>query len=177
MGSMTQLNTRSKKMINTTFTKTQKLTVSGLAMASYIVILYATQGFSFGAYQIRIATSLYALAYFCPFLVVPLGLANLISNMMFGGLGLLDMIGGCLVGMAATGLIVLIRRKKLNHWFVALPIVIIPGFGVASWLSVLLHMPYLPLVLSLCIGQLIPAVCGVMIIRLTEKYTLKRSIQ
>lgn len=161
----------------TNLTKTQKLTISGMVMALYIVVLYATQGFSFGAYQIRIATSLYALAYFCPFLIVPLGLANFLANMLFGGLGILDMAGGCLVGMATTGLIVLIRRKRLNPWLVALPIIIIPGFGVSSWLSVLLSMPYLPLVLSLCIGQLIPAICGVMMIRAAEKYTIKRSIK
>lgn len=161
----------------TNLTKTQKLTISGMVMALYIVVLYATQGFSFGAYQIRIATSLYALAYFCPFLIVPLGLANFLANMLFGGLGILDMAGGCLVGMATTGLIVLIHRKKLSPWLVALPIIIIPGFGVSSWLSVLLSMPYLPLVLSLCIGQLIPAICGVMMIRAAEKYTIKRSIK
>lgn len=161
----------------TNLTKTQKLTISGMVMALYIVVLYATQGFSFGAYQIRIATSLYALAYFCPFLIVPLGLANFLANMLFGGLGILDMAGGCLVGMATTGLIVLIRRKRLSPWLAALPIVIIPGFGVSSWLSVLLSMPYLPLVLSLCIGQLIPAICGVMMIHAAEKYTIKRSIK
>ena len=164
-------------MMTTNLTKTQKLTISGMVMALYIVILYATQGFSFGAYQIRIATSLYALAYFCPFLIVPLGLANFLANMLFGGLGILDMVGGCLVGMATTGLIVLIRRKKLSPWLVALPIVVIPGFGVSSWLSFLLSMPYLPLVLSLSIGQLIPAICGVIMIRAAEIYTLKRSFK
>lgn len=162
-------------MINTNLSKTQKLTISGMVMALYIVILYATQGFSFGAYQIRIATSLYALSYFFPFLVVPLGLANFIANMLFGGLGILDMVGGCLVGMAVTALIVQIRRKKLNNWLTALPIIVIPGFGVASWLSVLLKIPYLPLVLSLCIGQLIPALCGVLMIRTAEKYMAKRT--
>ena len=88
----------------------QKLTISGMVVALYIVILFFTQNFSFGAYQIRIATSLYALAYLFPFLVFPLGLANLISNMLFGGLGPLDMIGGCLVGIVTTSLIVFIRK-------------------------------------------------------------------
>ena len=48
------------------FTKTQKLTISAMIMAFYIVALYFTQSFSFGAYQIRIATSMFALSYFCP---------------------------------------------------------------------------------------------------------------
>ena len=35
--------------------RVQKLTFSAMVMALYIVILYFTQSFSFGAYQIRIA--------------------------------------------------------------------------------------------------------------------------
>ena len=42
--------------------KVQKLTFSAMVIALYVVILYFTQSFSFGAYQIRIATSLYALS-------------------------------------------------------------------------------------------------------------------
>lgn len=76
--------------------KVQKMTFSAMIMAVYVVLVYITQSFSFGAYQIRIATSVYALAYLFPFLVLPLGLANSISNTLFGGLGLLDTIGGAL---------------------------------------------------------------------------------
>ena len=32
----------------------QKLTISGVVIALYVVILFMTQSFSFGAYQIRI---------------------------------------------------------------------------------------------------------------------------
>ena len=52
--------------------KVQKLTFSAMVIALYVVILSFTQSFSFGAYQIRIATSLYALSYLFPFLVIPL---------------------------------------------------------------------------------------------------------
>ena len=37
--------------------RVQKMTFSAMVMAMYIVILYFTQSFSFGAYQIRIATA------------------------------------------------------------------------------------------------------------------------
>mgnify|MGYP001561181723 FL=1 len=60
--------------------KTKELTIAALVMAMYIVIMYLTQGFSFGPYQIRMATSLYALGYIYPFLIVPMGVANLLSN-------------------------------------------------------------------------------------------------
>ena len=39
----------------------QKMTFSAMVMALYIVVLCVTSSFSFGAYQIRIATSLYLL--------------------------------------------------------------------------------------------------------------------
>lgn len=159
------------------FTKTQKLTISAMIMAFYIVALYFTQSFSFGAYQIRIATSMYALSYFCPFLVLPLGLANFIANALFGGLGLPDMIGGCLVGIATSGIIVLIRKFHLPKLFILLPITFIPGLCVPIWLSYLLHLPYPALAVSLCIGQIVPAICGTAIVLLFEKQFCKLTQQ
>lgn len=152
----------------TNLSKTQKLVFSSMVMALYIVILYFTQSFSFGAYQIRIATSMYALSYFFPFLVFPLGLANFIANALFGGLGPIDMIGGCMVGMITTYAIVLIKKSNLNKWLIALPIILVPGLGVSIWLSYLLHMPYTALAISLCIGQIIPSLVGVLFIKALE---------
>ena len=147
----------------------QKMTFSAMVMAIYIVVLSITSGFSFGAYQIRIATSLYALAYLFPFLVVPLGLANFISNMLFGGFGIVDMLGGCIVGMVAAPCIVLIRRKNWNRMLIAVPIVLVPGLGVATYLSYFLAMPYPLMALNLCIGQLIPSIVGVVLVRVLER--------
>ena len=147
----------------------QKMTFSAMMMAIYIVVLYLTQSFSFGAYQIRIATSLYALSYLFPFLVFPLGFANLISNMLFGGFGIADMIGGCLVFILTTASIVLIRKKGWNRTFIAVPIVLIPGLGVAVYLFYFLNIPYWLMALNLCIGQLIPAVVGVVLVKVLER--------
>lgn len=140
-----------------------------MVIALYVVVLYFTQSFSFGAYQIRIATSMYALSYLFPFLVLPLGLANFIANGLFGGLGLLDMVGGCLVGIVTSFLIVQIRRRGWNKWLIALPILLVPGLGVSTWLSYLLHIPYGALAVSLCIGQAFPAVCGVLLVKVLER--------
>ena len=149
--------------------RVQKMTFSAMVMAMYIVILYFTQSFSFGAYQIRIATALYALAYLFPFLVLPLGLANFISNMLFGGFGIIDMLGGCIVGMIAAACIVLMRRKNWNQVLIAVPIVLVPGLGVATYLSYFLSMPYPLMAVNLCIGQLIPSVVGVVMVKALEK--------
>lgn len=156
-------------MVKENMSKVQKLTVSAMMMALYVVVLYFTQSFSFGAYQIRIATALYALAYLFPFLVLPLGFANFIANFLFGGLGLLDWFGGCFVGIIVTAIIVLIRRKGWSRWLMILPIILVPGLGVPSYLSYLLHVPYSVLATSLCIGQSVPAVCGVVLVNVLQR--------
>ena len=156
-------------MVKENMSKVQKLTVSAMVMALYVVVLYFTQSFSFGAYQIRIATALYALAYLFPFLVLPLGFANFIANFLFGGLGLLDWFGGCFVGIIVTAIIVLIRRKGWSRWLMILPIILVPGLGVPSYLSYLLHVPYSVLATSLCIGQSVPAVCGVVLVTVLQR--------
>lgn len=149
--------------------KVQKLTFSAMVIALYVVILSFTQSFSFGAYQIRIATSLYALSYLFPFLVIPLGLANFIANALFGGLGILDMVGGCLVGIVTAATIVSIRKLCKNRCLIAVPIVVFPGLCVPIWLSYCLSVPYGPLAVSLCIGQIIPAVVGVALVKALER--------
>ena len=156
-------------MVKENMSKVQKLTISAMVMALYVVVLYFTQSFSFGAYQIRIATALYALAYLFPFLVLPLGFANFIANFLFGGLGLLDWFGGCFVGIIVTAIIVLIRRKGWSRWLMILPIILVPGLGVPSYLSYLLHVPYSVLATSLCIGQSVPAVCGVVLVNVLQR--------
>jgi uncharacterized membrane protein len=151
------------------YSNVKKLVISSLVIAMYVVIMYFTQSFAFGQYQIRIATSLYALSGIFPFLIVPMGIANLLSNTMMGGLGPLDMFGGAVVGMVTSGLVYLFRRYKLNDWFMALPIILIPGLIVPAWLSVLIHVPYKFLAVSLLIGQIIPAFVGVLLVKQLKK--------
>lgn len=143
---------------------THKLTISAMVVALYIVLIYVTQGISFGAYQIRIATSLYALAYAFPFLIIPMGVGNLISN-FFGGLGILDMVGGFGVGVLTTAIIVLMRRMGLSAWWVALPIIFVPALCVPLWLSPLIGVPYWALVLNLAVGQTIPGIVGAILVK------------
>jgi len=155
----------------------KKLTISALIVALYVIIMYLTQGFAFGQYQIRIATSLYSMSYIYPFLVLPLGLANLLSNTIMGGLGLLDMFGGGIAGILTAGAVYLIKRFKLNEWLIALPIILLPGLLVPIWLSYLLNVPYLVLVSSICIGQIIPGILGVLIIKQMKKIALRNLFQ
>lgn len=143
--------------------KTFKIAVSGLVIALYIIVMYFTQSFAFGQYQIRLATSLYSLSYIYPFLVLPLALSNFLSNTIMGGLGIIDMLGGFLVGLLTAGAVLIIRKLNWNVWLVGLPILLIPGLIVPIWLSFLLHVSYLILAPSVLIGQIVPAIFGVLI--------------
>lgn len=144
--------------------QTKKMTRAALVAALYIAVMYVTQGFAFGAYQIRIATALYALSFLAPYLAVPLAIANALSNLL-GGLGMLDIIGGLAVGLVTGGAILVIRHIRLPAVFVVAPIVLGPGLIVPLWLSGLLGLPYWALVVNISIGQVTPAVIGYILIR------------
>ena len=147
--------------------KTKKLCISGVIMAMYIAIMFATQGFAFGAYQIRIATALYALSYTFPFLVIPLALANTLANSM-GPMGVLDMIGGFIIGIITSGAVYLVRRFNLPMILVIPIIILAPALVVPIWLSYILNIPYPALVISLAIGQTLPAIVGYMLIKIFD---------
>lgn len=148
--------------------KTKKLTISSIVIALYVVIMVITQSFAFGAVQVRLATSLYALSYIFPFLVLPLGLSNLLSNMLLGGLSIFDIVGGGFVGVLTALLVYGVRKYKLNTYLTILPIVFIPGLVVPIWLSAILNVPYSALAISLCLGQVIPAILGSFLIKLLK---------
>ena len=151
-----------------TMSKTKKLTISAIVIALYVVIMTITQSFSFGAIQIRLATSLYALAYIFPFLVLPLGVSNLLSNMLLGGLSIFDILGGGFVGILTALLVYCVRKYKLNITLTILPIIFIPGLIVPIWLSMILNVPYSALAVSLCLGQVIPAILGSFLIKVLK---------
>ena len=146
---------------------TKKLTISAMVIALYVIIMYVTESFAFGAVQVRIATVLYSLSYFFPFLVLPLGLANLLSNIL-GGMGMVDMLGGCGVGIITSFCVYMVRKAKLPSFLVAVPIVLGPGLIVPIWLTYFTGVPYPMLALSLCLGQLAPAILGVAAVKVLE---------
>lgn len=149
--------------------KTMKLTTSGVVIALYIVFVYFTQSISFGQYQIRLATGLYGLAYVFPFLCVPLGIANMLSNILFGG----DIVNGCfglIAGFITSVSICLLKMITNKKAFLVLPIAIVPSLIIPIWLSFSLNAPYHLLVLSLLVGQTITAyTCGIMVMKIAEK--------
>lgn len=136
--------------------KTKKITISGLIIGIYIVFMYLTQSIAFGQCQVRFATGLYSFAYAFPFLRVPLGIANMLSNILLGG----DSVNGILgfiAGFLTTSTICLLKKVTTKKVIIVLPIAIIPSVIIPIWLSYTLQIPYCLLVLSLLVGQTISA--------------------
>ena len=148
--------------------KTKKVTISAIIMAVYVVVMMITQGIAFGFLQIRVATAIYSTAYLFPFLILPLGLSNSISNMLLGGLGIFDTVGGFVVGVITSSLIYLIRRCRLPVYLIAIPIIAGPGLIVPIWLSKILGVPYWTLAASVCAGQIVPGILGVVLVKVLE---------
>lgn len=156
--------------------KYSKLTLSGIYIALFLVVMLCTQSFAFGQYQIRIATALYGLSALFPFLILPSSLANVLSNTLMGGLGILDIIGGGLVGLLTTSTIVLGKKYGCGNWIVFLAVTFIPGLCVPIWLSILLNIPYWVLASSILVGQAICGVCSMLLVGSLEKIGVSKSI-
>lgn len=146
-----------------------KLALSAMIIALYVAVMAMTAGISFYAVQVRVATAIYALSYLFPFLVFPLGLANGLSNAMFGALGIIDIAGGFIVGLITAGLIALIRKFELPVYLVALPIIFVPGLVIPLYLSVLIEVPYWTLAMSVTAGQIIPGIVGALFASVLSK--------
>jgi len=152
---------------------TRKLTISGVVMAMYIAVMFVTQGFSFYAIQFRVATTLYGISYIFPFLIVPIGIANALSNLLMGGLGVLDVIGGFIAGVVISTLAYFVRRFKLPRLLIIPIIALGNGLIVPIWLSYLLGIPYLALVVSVTLGQLPSGIAAYFLITVLDEHMKK----
>ena len=155
------------------FNNTQRLTISAISIAMYLALMIGTQGFAFGQYQVRIATALYGLSAIFPFTIPAFTIANFVSNTVMGGFGLVDAIGGAIVGLLTTGLIVLAKRQGLGNWVLIPIITFVPGLIVPIWLSYFLPVPYWVLVSSLVVGQFVCGVVSYFLINALEKVVYK----
>ena len=155
------------------FNNTQRLTISAISIAMYLALMIGTQGFAFGQYQVRIATALHGLSAIFPFTIPAFSIANFVSNTVMGGFGLVDSIGGAIVGLLTTGLIVLAKRQGLGNWVLIPIITFVPGLIVPIWLTYFLPVPYWVLVSSLVVGQFVCGVVSYFLINALEKVVYK----
>lgn len=147
-----------------------RIALSAVVVAVYFAVMLLTAEFSFGIYQIRIATALYALSMPFPFLVLPLGIANCLSNIL-GGMAW-DIGGGFLAGLLTAGICAAFGKVPLGRWksLLVIPAIeLIPALSVPLWLAPTLGVPYWTLAASLLVGQIIPAFAGAFLVFLLEK--------
>jgi len=118
--------------------------------AIYVVLNIVFAPISYGPIQVRIAEVLVVLPFIDPSAIIGLFLGCILAN-VYGGLGMVDIIGGSLCTLVAAYLTYKVKNPKLAP----LPPVLINAFGVSIYLHLLFDLPYWITVLYIGIGEVI----------------------
>jgi len=118
--------------------------------AIYVVLSILFAPISYGPVQVRIAEALVVLPFIDPSAIIGLFLGCVLAN-VYGGLGMVDIIGGSLCTLIAAYLTYKVKKPKLAP----LPPVLINAFGVSIYLHLLFDLPYWITVLYIGIGEAI----------------------
>lgn len=134
--------------------------------AIYAVLTILLAPISYGAIQVRIAEALTLLPFFLGnWAAVGLWIGCIFAN-MFGGLGLIDIIGGSTLTLVAG----LLTARANNIWEAGIYPVVINALGVGLILNLTLELPYWSTSLYVGIGELISVyIVGVPAISVTMK--------
>ncbi|HHW55522.1 MAG: QueT transporter family protein [bacterium] len=123
----------------------------GLIAALYLSITYFLIPISFGAIQLRLAEALTVLPILYPEAVPALFIGVLLSNALFGGLGLVDIVVGSL-----TTLVAAIITYRFRHSIIAyLSPIVLNAFIISIYLHLLAGLPYWLTVVSIGLSQAI----------------------
>jgi len=118
--------------------------------AIYVVLNIIFAPISYGPIQVRIAEALVVLPFIDPSAIIGLFLGCILAN-VYGGLGMVDIMGGSLCTLVAAYLTYKVKNPKLAP----LPPVLINAFGVSIYLHLLFDLPYWITVLYIGIGEVI----------------------
>ncbi len=137
--------------------KIKYITKAGIIAAIYaalmLVQMIPAASLTFGPIQLRIAEGLTLLPLLESAAIPGLFIGCLISNIIavpFSGLGLIDIFGGSFVTLVAA---YLTSKCKKNQLLGILPPVLMNGFIVSIWVSLIYELPYWPTVLSIGGGE------------------------
>jgi uncharacterized membrane protein len=131
------------------------LAKAALIAAIYTVLTFIFAPISFGPVQLRVSEVLTVLPVLTASAIPGLFTGCIISNLLVGGLGPIDMIFGSLATLMAAFTTYKIRK---NLWLAPLPPVIFNGIIVGSYLPFLLpelNMYLIPSILSVMAGELV----------------------
>lgn len=144
----------------------KRITKTAILAAIYVVLTIALGEFSYGPIQFRISEALVILPLVEPSAIIGVFLGCMISN-IFGGYGLIDIIGGSLVTLLAAYL----TSKMPNKLLAALPPIILNAFIIPIWLAKLTNIPYIIIAINIAIGEILAVgVLGVTMLSIYDKY-------
>ena len=118
--------------------------------AIYVVLNIIFAPISYGPIQVRIAEALVVFPFIDSSTIMGLFLGCILAN-IYGGLGMVDVIGGSLCTLIAAYLTYKVKNPKLAP----LPPILINAFGVSIYLHFLFDLPYWITVLYIGIGELV----------------------
>jgi uncharacterized membrane protein len=118
--------------------------------AIYVILNIIFAPISYGPIQVRIAEALVVLPFIDPSAIIGLFIGCILAN-IYGGLGIVDIIGGSLCTLVAAYLTYKLKDPKLAP----LPPVLINAFGVSIYLHLLFDLSYWITVLYIGIGEVI----------------------
>jgi uncharacterized membrane protein len=121
-----------------------------LIAAIYVTINIIFAPISYGPVQIRMAEILTVLPYIDPAAIGGLFFGCVLSN-LWGGLGIVDVLGGSVCTLVAAVLTHRMRKPFLAPF----PPIIVNALGVSLYLHILFLLPYWLTVLYIGIGQTI----------------------
>lgn len=138
---------------------------AGIIAAAYIVLVFVFQFASFGPIQFRVAEALTLLPMVFPEAIGGIYVGTLLANIL-GGQGPWDIFGGSLISLMAAFVTYRYRYKVVGY---AAPIVL-NALLVSAYLRLFFDLPYLPLVLSIGIGQSVVVLgLGIPLLRFVRK--------
>ncbi|HEX6987825.1 MAG TPA: QueT transporter family protein [Bacillota bacterium] len=128
----------------------RSITRAGLIAATYAVITIALAPISYGPIQVRLSEALTLLPFYwgTP-AAVGLWLGCIVAN-AYGGFGLLDIVGGCLITLVAG----MLTARMPNLWLGALWPIVLNALGVGAILHYAAGFPYGPSAAYVGLGQL-----------------------
>lgn|SRR5690606_12333052 len=130
---------------------TRVLARTALLAAAYAAITVVLAPISYGPVQVRVSEALTLLPYFWgPWAAVGLWLGCIIAN-SWGGFGLLDVVLGCGLTLAAG----LLTARMPSLGWAAVPPILLNALGVPIILVLMLDVPYWVTVLYVGFGQVL----------------------
>lgn len=136
---------------------TREIALAIIFSVLYAVAVIALAPISFSIFQIRIADSLLPLAIIFGWsAIIGITMGTIVAN-FFGGLGVIDVVGGAAANFVATLLAWKIGRKGgIGDWILAIAMeVLVVTLIVGGYLSYLFNMPLSLALFGILVGSLI----------------------